>query len=88
MLLMERNAQAEALGRRLMAARKMAHLSRDEVARMLDVVEETVGRWERGESPCGRLQRQAFARVCDVPLWFIERGFRPDNDKSPPLPKE
>ena len=79
MLLMERNVQAELLGRRLTAARKLANLSRGQVGGMLDVVEETVGRWERAESPVGRLQRQAFARACDVPIWFIEEGFRPEH---------
>ena len=63
-------------GRRIAAARDYAGLSREQLATLLEVHPATVGRYERGEGPPPkRPVRQAIARCCGVPEWFIEDGF-------------
>lgn len=63
-------------GSRIAAAREYARLSRDQLAAAIEVSATTIGRWERDENPPPRRpMRQAIARACDVPEWFLETGF-------------
>jgi ribosome-binding protein aMBF1 (putative translation factor) len=73
-------------GNRITAARDYAAISRAQLAELLEISENTIGRWERDEYEPNRALRQAIAKVCGVPDWFLESGFQPDvlrNDKAP-----
>ena len=64
-------------GRRIAAARDYAGLSRAQLAYRLDMSENTIGRYERDEYEPRLPVRQAIARACGVPDWFLESGFQP-----------
>lgn len=63
------------LNRRLRAARDYGGLSQLAISQALDVAEETVARWERGETkPTGNAAPLAIAKLCGVPDWFVTEG--------------
>ncbi len=76
-------------GRRLKAARIVAGLSQQEVAKSLGKHWKTVGRWERGESPVQASERRAVAAVLRIPesdVWQTEHDV--PRETVPPLPLE
>lgn len=75
------------LPRRLRAARQYAGMSREEVAKAIDRVEETVARYERGQTEPDSTVIGALAKAMRIPRWFLDAGFNPPAD-DPDLAEE
>lgn len=63
------------IARRVRAARIYGGLSRRDLARRLEVSEGTLINTELGKRHAPRPELLAIAEACDVPMWFLERGW-------------
>jgi len=63
------------VGRRIRAARVYSRLSRKQLAERLEVSERTEVESELGNRHVPRPELLAIAEACEVPMWFLERGW-------------
>jgi transcriptional regulator with XRE-family HTH domain len=61
--------------RRVRAARIYADLSREELAKRLEVSARTQTNSELGKRRIPRPELLAIAEACEVPMWFLEGGW-------------
>jgi len=64
------------IGRRIRTARAYAGFrNRANLAERLELSKETVQRIESGEREVKRSELLAIAEACEVPMWFLEKGW-------------
>lgn len=68
------SAAAEALGRRVRAARESAGMSQDRLARLVGLHQGSLARTEAGDRPLRALEAVVIARVTDTDLDELLRG--------------
>lgn len=68
--------EGEALKKRIEAARAYAGFaSQGDLGKAIDMHPKSFQRRLRGEYSFRRADLLAIAEVCEVPMWFLERGF-------------
>lgn len=72
------------LAKEIRAARAYSGLSREQLAKAVDRVGDTIGSWERGEweDPPGPLLLRAIATETGIPSAYLEAGFLAPEDPA------
>lgn len=65
------------IGREIQTARTYADKTRKEVAAAIDIGDQQLGRYERGDvkKPLGALKLIEIARICGIPQAWLDGGF-------------
>lgn len=58
-----------------------AGVSRNQAAKLVGVVAETIGRWERGATTPEPATLNEYADALNVPRWFFHNGFEHAQDE-------
>lgn len=74
---MEDDSTRRRIGREITTARTYADKTRKEIAAAIDIGDQQLGRYERGEvkKPLGVLKLVQIARICGIPQAWLDGGF-------------